>query len=307
MALFNNTTDGVETTNNSTNTIGEQSIDTNTLNSGMTQIEIDDANKISVTIADQNTPLVVLFGPPACGKTMTLVRLSRFLKQNGYTIEPVPSFRPTYDKNYNDMCDNFDNIIDSENAALSTKNINFMLILVSHNGRPICQILEGPGEYYFNPENPNAPFPKYINAIINSNNRKIWAIMVEPHRTNKRMGVEQRRDYVAKICKLKSRLSNRDRTIFVYNKIDQTNFVDSPGHIRYKHAIQDIMNLYPNIFVPFLNVNPITKLWRPYNFDFIAFHTGDYSEAADGTFVFQPGHDVYPHKLWELIRKRVRG
>ena len=307
MALFNNTTDGVETTNNSTNTIGEQSIDTNTLNSGMTQIEIDDANKISVTIADQNTPLVVLFGPPACGKTMALVRLSRFLKQNGYTIEPVPSFRPTYDKNYNDMCDNFDNIIDSENAALSTKNINFMLILVSHNGRPICQILEGPGEYYFNPENPNAPFPKYINAIINSNNRKIWAIMVEPHRTNKRMGVEQRRDYVAKISKLKSRLSNRDRTIFVYNKIDQTNFVDSPGHIRYKHAIQDIMNLYPNIFVPFLNVNPITKLWRPYNFDFIAFHTGDYSEAADGTFVFQPGHDVYPHKLWELIRKRVRG
>ena len=67
------------------------------------------------------------------------------------------------------------------------------------------------------------------------------------------------------------------------------------------------MNLYPNIFVPFLNVNPITKLWRPYNFDFIAFHTGDYSEAADGTFVFQPGHDLYPHKLWELIRKRVRG
>ena len=65
--------------------------------------------------------------------------------------------------------------------------------------------------------------------------------------------------------------------------------------------------LYPNIFVPFRNVNPITKWWNPNNFDFIAFQTGDFSEAADGTLTFEEGHDIYPQKLWAFIQKRIRG
>lgn len=34
----------------------------------MSSEELNDANKIKVTIADYKTPLVVFFGPPACGK-----------------------------------------------------------------------------------------------------------------------------------------------------------------------------------------------------------------------------------------------
>ena len=61
---------------------------------GLTSEELNDPNKISVTIADKEAPIVVLFGPPACGKTMTLVRMTRFLRENGYTITPsiFPSF-----------------------------------------------------------------------------------------------------------------------------------------------------------------------------------------------------------------------
>lgn len=43
-----------------------------------------------------------------------------------------------------------------------------------------------------------------------------------------------------------------------------------------------------------MNVNPITKLWRPYNFDFVAFKTGDFPKAADGTLVFEQGPDIFP-------------
>lgn len=281
--------------------------DTSVNENGLTYEELNDANKIKVTIADYKTPLVILFGPPTCGKTMTLVRLTRYLQKKGYTVQPITSFRPTYDKNYNDMCTNFDSMINSDDAAQSTAKINFMLVQVMYQGKPLCQILEGPGEYYFKPEDPNAKFPKYVSAIIASNNRKIWAIMVEPDSTNKRMGVEARRNYVNKIHRLKTKISPRDKVMFIFNKIDETPFVIGPGNIKYGLALQHTEFLYPNIFVPFRNVNPITRLWNPNNFDFVAFQTGDFSEAADGTLTFQEGHDVYPRKLWEIILKRIRG
>lgn len=274
---------------------------------GLSMEELNDANKIKVTIADYSTPLVILFGPPACGKTMTLVRLTRYLKGKGYSVRPVTSFRPAYDKNYSQMCDNFDNMINSEDAAKSTSKINFMLVQVLKGGKPLCQILEGPGEYYFRPEDPKAKFPKYVNAIINCGNRKIWAIMLEPDQTNKRMDVTARRNYVDKVRSLKTKISPRDKVMFVFNKIDETPFVVSPGNIKYGLALQHTDFLYKDIFEPFKNVNPITRWWNPYNFDFIAFQTGDFSEAADGTKTFEEGHDIYPKKLWDFILKRIRG
>ena len=278
-----------------------------TSDSGLSLEELNDANKIAVSIADYKTPLVILFGAPACGKTMTLVRLTRYLQSKGYTVQPETSFRPAYDKNYKDMCENFDQMINSEDAAQSTSKISFMLVQVMQRGKPLCQILEGPGEYYFNPDNPKALFPKYVNAIINSPNRKIWAIMVEPDNTSSRMDGEARLNYVTRIHKLKTRINPRDKVMFVFNKIDETPFVISPGRINYKEAMARTQYLYPNIFVPFANENPITKWFAPYNFDFVAFQTGDFSEAADGTLTFEEGHEVYPKKLWSMILKRIRG
>ena len=113
---------------------------------GLSNEELNDPNKISVVIADKDAPIVVLFGPPACGKTMTLVRLTRYLSENGYTVTPVRTFRPTYDTNYSDLCDNFDTMINQDDAAQSTNRISFMLVKVSKNGRTICQLLEAHGE-----------------------------------------------------------------------------------------------------------------------------------------------------------------
>ena len=55
---------------------------------GLTASEINDPNSIKVTIADPKTPIVVLYGPPSCGKTMTLVRLTRYLNSKGYSVVP---------------------------------------------------------------------------------------------------------------------------------------------------------------------------------------------------------------------------
>ncbi|MFN5760625.1 MAG: hypothetical protein ACK44U_00985, partial [Sphingobacteriales bacterium] len=177
---------------------------------GLSAMEMNDANSISVTIADPDSPLIILFGPPACGKTMTLVRLTRYLKNQGYTIAPIRTFRPAADKNYERMCNDFDEMINKQNAAEGNNLISFMLVEVRKNGNPLCQILEAPGEYYFNPQLPKQPFPNYVNRIISCGNRKIWSILVEPDWLNE----VDRLNYVTRITYLKQRMGLKDKVVF---------------------------------------------------------------------------------------------
>lgn len=265
--------------------------------------ELNEPNSINVNITDSTAPLVILFGPPSCGKTMTLVRLTRYLSRMGFTVAPIRNFRPSYDKNYVSICNGFDKLINSDDAADSTNRINFMLIEVMKNGKRICQILEAPGELYFNREKPSEPFPNFINTILNRNNRKIWAIMVEPNWLER----ADRNNYVTKIKKLKQRQRVYDKNIIVFNKIDMTNYVVGPGKIHTSGAQKEVFDLYPGLMEIFKNVNPITKLWRTYNCAFVPFQTGDYSQSSNGRVTFQEGPDEYPRLLWNWIYKYIVG
>lgn len=282
------------------------SIETNSIqdinDKGLTKEEENDPNKIKVTISDTQAPLVILYGPPACGKTMTLARLTRYLQSKGLTVEPIKTFRPAYDSHYKKMCESFNEFINSDDAAASTSRISFMLVGVYEKGKRLCQILEAPGEYYFLKDNPNAPYPAYFNVIKNSSNRKIWSLMVEPDWYDE----QDRRNYVTRLTKLKTMLNPQDKIIFLYNKIDLTQYVIRPGQINMTEAKKSVAQLYPAIFEPFRNQNPIMRFVQPYNFDFVPFQTGDYTENTSG-MTFTPGPDVYPQKLWEVIRSRIVG
>lgn len=278
-----------------------QTISTSTSNT-LVQSQYDDSNKINVTIADKNVPLVILFGPAACGKTMTMVRLTRYLRNRSYKISPVRSFRPANDHNYRELCENFDSMINQSDASKSTNRIEFMLIEVLNNGKPLCQILEAPGEYYFDPLNPHNPFPNYVNTIINSTNRKIWCVFVEPDWEND----SDRRNYVSRIHQLKKRMRFKDKTIFVYNKIDKTEYVISPGKINVPQARKNVSDLYPDIFVPFRNMNPITKFFSKWRCDFVPFQTGDFTQSATD-LTYQQGPEEYPTMLWNTIYKHIKG
>lgn len=269
---------------------------------GLTAAELNDPNSIRVTVADPRAPLVILFGPPACGKTMTLVRMTRFLQSEGYTVAPIRTFRPTADTNYADICNTFDETMNSDNAAESTNRISFMLVEVIKDGRRLCQILEAPGEYYFDPKKPNAGFPNYVNTIIASSNRKVWTIMIEPDW----MDHTDRLNYVSKITRLKQSMRPKDSAVFVFNKIDLTNFVRGVGNINKSAAINEVKNLYPGIFVPFMNQNPITRFFKEYNCDFVPFQTGYYTQAVNG-FTYQEGPREYCVKLWKSIMDKILG
>lgn len=270
---------------------------------GLSEAELNDPNSIRVDVGDKNAPLVILFGPPACGKTMTLVRMTRFLNSMGYAVNPIRTFRPSSDANYKEMCDRFDETMNSNHAADATNRISFMLVeVLDHNKRRICQILEAPGEYYFDPKKPNAGFPNFVNTIIGSNNRKIWTIIVEPDWRD----TPDRANYVTRISRLKQHMRTKDSTVFVFNKIDLTPYVRSIGNVNAAAAIREVQNLYPNIFVPFRNQNPITKLWREFDCDFVPFQTGYYTESVNG-LTYQEGPSEYCEKLWACIMKKITG
>lgn len=270
---------------------------------GLSDEESNDVNKIRITISDTSAPVIVLFGPASCGKTMTMVRLARYLQKQGYQLIPDRSFRPSHDQNYKNLCDNFSGIVNSDDAASRTDNISFMLVKVIKDGRTICQILEGPGELYFDPDKAEQDWPTYIHHLLNDTNiRKIFLPFVEPNFGDE----ETRRNYVSTLNQLK-RTTDKQRYIFLYNKIDKTPFVISPGKVHLNHAQHQVEAEYPGIFSVFKNTNPVTSLWRQYDFEFVPFQTGTYTQPVTGGLVYIQGSDNYPRILWNAILKCIRG
>lgn len=266
--------------------------------------EYDGYNDITITIKDSKTPIVVLFGPKSCGKTMTLVRLSRYLKENGYVITPDKTFRDSKDEHYKQMCDEFPNMINSDDAASSTNLISFMLAKVIKDGSTKCQILEAPGELYFDEDNPDKEFPTYLNQITTCNNRKIWIFMLEPNWKN----TKDRENYVDRITKFSKQIKPRDKVILLMNKVDKADgLVLNMGTIKYSSLLKEIKDSYPGILKPFENKIPISNWFEEYRCKIVPFQTGLFSKTSSGKLKFTKSDDIYPKKLWNVIKKIVKG
>lgn len=256
-----------------------------------------DPLKVSVEIADDTTPVVLLVGPPASGKTMMLVRLTRWLKKRGYTITPIRTFRPS-DGTYQKICNGFNDMVDSNEAAAGTNVISFMLVDVSYNTHSICQILEAPGEHYHNPYSPESDFPPYIYKIIQTiPNRKVFVILTDADYKLQK-DEKSRRLYVDKIRRIRRLASPRDRFIVVFNKVDLTKYIIDKGHYNKREAYRAVRNLYPGIFEVFENKHPITRFFKPSDASFVAFQSGSFNPDSGN---FTAGADEYAEELWKQL------
>jgi GTPase SAR1 family protein len=291
------------------NTIEQENINSsNETNNPQEQDEVQTQQPTiaTVEVIDNESPIIFLFGAPNSGKTMTLVRLYRYLLKNQTSIVADHSFVSNDGGNYESRCKNWDNDATSPKAAEATKGIEFMLLGIWHNGNKICQILESPGEKLFQPNSNNGDnFPvQYVSNIINSNNKKVYIILLEPNWKDQ----QTRARYVARINQLRTMMSRKDKVIFLYNKIDASLTLGNRGSVNI-HSLKKLINQdYVSLLDLFKNENPISKLWREYDCFLVPFQTGNYSEETDLDTndiikIFTPGKDSYPKHLWETIQK----
>jgi hypothetical protein len=268
-----------------------------------------DPNDVTVTISDPS-PVIILFGAKTSGKTMALIRLTRYLKQHKeeYKVMPDKTFRRSDSDNYEEMCDTFDSNVNSDYAAKGTHELNFMLVKVMNKwGEPYCQLLEAPGEHYFDEDSPKGPFPTYINKICNSKHFKTWVFIIEKDWKTE----EVRRNYADKIKSMQSKIKSRDRVIFMCHKADKHEELFNVGVPNETQFFKEIKQQYPGIFDKYMNKNPMTKYVSPYNFDFVVFSAGTFiklrEQTTDRKERYEQGDDKFPAKFWKAIKKTVKG
>lgn len=262
-----------------------------------------DVNNITVTIPDKVTPIIVFFGSQASGKTLTLLRMIRFLESHEYSVEPERVFRPKSDKHYERMCAGLKDMAYSGYAPEGTDIISFMLVKVLDRvGNPVCQILEAPGEHYFD-GTANLTFPTYINTIRTSPNRKIWVFFVEQG-----WGADQneRDRYAQKICSMQNLISPKDRVVFLFNKADLkrgTQYKPN-GEPNTEVFFNVIRNEYPGIFTKYQNKGLAKVFFGEYNFKAVCFSSGIFNNIADGREVWTLEDDSYCVNLWNALKNK---
>lgn len=278
---------------------------------GLSENEIKDPNVIVVTVSDP-APVVVLFGAKTSGKTMALIRLTRYLEKLGYQVKPDNLFRPAYDTHYKRMCSEYFQLCHSKYAPAGNNVISFMLVKVLDSiGRPVCQLLEAPGEHYFDEKDPQKPYPTYIQQIMNLRNKKVWMFIVDQEGFNKvnnpAMSDQDMRDmYVQRINNIPPNNLRNDKVIFTCHKVDEHPEVFLRNGMPNKTQIfKNIQHDYPGIFTQFKNKIPVYNWFKKYNFESVTFSAGSFTGLEDGREIYIAGDDIYPKMLWEAILKTL--
>lgn len=261
-----------------------------------------------IKIGDKRAPIIMLFGPPTSGKSMTLVSLARYLRKQGYTVKADPTFKS--DNAYKARCDQFHKNLNTTEALQGNALNEFLMVKVINHGTTVCQILEAPGEHYFNPKKPDEVsarnFRPYLTEIIrNLPNRKIWVFITEAE-WNVHASVKD--SYVARIRGCKHQLLKpTDRVVMLYNKVDQKEELFEDGHLHVSSAENAMKDEYEGLAAVFKNTNPVTSLWRRFNYRFVPFCTGYYTKQVGGKYKYNESEEHYPRLLWAGLMECIKG
>lgn len=251
-------------------------------------------NREHVYIADRKVPIIIPFGPAYSGKTMMLYRLFHFLQLRGYIVHANPFFvHGSLSSVYDELAEKFMDGVLKDDIPVATSRLPLLFNVIYNN--IVCHILDQTGTSHF--DKFDIENPVCLEEFMRCPNKKIWMFMLEPCCENEYV----QRAYIKRIVELKAYISPQDKVIFVATKADMfANIVDIKG------IFNEMQSIYPGLFDVFKNTNPIKRLFRPYNFDFVAFSAGKFAGAVDGTEErYSVGDDKYPETLWKTVLKNI--
>lgn len=258
--------------------------------------QVSDANQVKVYIPDKTKPITILVGPKGCGKTMTIISMFHYLRGKGYALQPCRAFRG--DAHYQQLCDDFLDKAYSDQIPSATEIMDFMLYEVrDEHTHLVNYILDTGGENYFDELNSDAVFPRYLHVILTSENPKRWAFYV-----SEKSEFATRRLYIDRIrCSCLSHFfTKKDKAIFIYPKIDNTNF-DNPELLKNTTVAirRHIDNLYPGLLKLFSK--EILWGWMVLSFyTIIPYSAGTF---LPDKYIINPKTFSYQKLLWDAIRQ----
>lgn len=320
MADYNFDLEGTSSEQNSVQEEHESSMPTDNVNSSTEIDDVSNANDTdnnayqpsnTIRIGDRQAPVIILFGTPASGKSMTLVRLARYLRKvKDLTVAADRTFKSG--ESYVELCNQFERHLNTRTALPSTKDDEFLMVKIYENGRLVAHILEAPGEHFFKPLSPKEMhisgqinMRPYLTKIIDQiPNRRIWAFLLQAQ-----WGFDGKNydAFVDTIRTCKDRfIQPTDRTILLYNQVDVLNHLFKNARIMPKQAELAMRGEYSGIDGIFKNTNPITSLWKDFTYFFVPFSTGTYS-MEKGEKVYTESKDYFPEMLWETLKKCIKG
>ncbi len=257
-----------------------------------------DVTHISVNTSQD--PLVIFFGPRNIGKTVALLRLCNYLSK--YTISVDSRFRSDREE-YQKTIDAFDSLRDNTKfAPAATGLVNFLMLNVNYNGVRVCQVLEAPGEHFFDLQRSKTrEFQPYLNSIFANERRKVFIFCFSLGMFEADSEMERYNHHIAEV--IKNKMSpKRDSIIFLCTKVNKPG-----GYIRDGKPIDSSFRkeLYSQ---PGFNL--ITETIKKSHYrkvPLVLFSSGDFTEDASGQKVFVMSPDFYPENLWARINESLSG
>jgi len=261
--------------------------------------ELVDPESLTVNIPRSDLPIFMPFRYCCAGGTMLIRRLCVYLRDIGYEVNVVRDFLNW--KDYQKAAEFYESSFDSLEAAPGNSIRDQYLIEVCKNKRSICYILDMSGELQaqFPNENRN-PVPFFM-QIVCGDNPIIWGIIIENEIGHHNCNVDY---YCKAIANTKKFMKPFDKTIVIFNKIDETPFMLSPCSVDQKDAYNYARKRYPDFFNLFKTTNVFQKLVRPYNCDFVTFSSGYYyMHTHNNLRYYANSNNCFPMTLWEHILK----
>lgn len=274
---------------------------------------------MSIVVTDQTTPIVIFWGPQACGKSMILVRLSQYLQDvKHYTVRANDTL--VNSAQYRKDCEIFDANLSAKTAVPGTTNY-LLADVLDENQTKRFQLLEAPGEDFFsinedkkskNEEEVSRTLPEYLLNIIDNPNQKIFVVLLDLYSESLLVADHETRQHYEKKIIRNFDLNNAydhinqydDRLILVLNKVDAAKVGDL-NSCNEEAALELAKQMYPKVFD---KLKKRTLCFNFENFKFLPFCTGRFSQSQDqnGKTVktYTPSSDYYPELLWKEISKR---